>query len=374
MTLAAITEHPTLWRAAVDVVGIANFVTFLELTGAYRRALREAEYGSLETHRAFLESISPLAKVDAHRHAAAGHPRRQRPARPGRGGRADRHGAARARPRGRVPALRGRGARPGAARQPARRLPEGRRLPGAAPPGVAQAERRPRSPATRRGGIRPGRKGGGREREGAARGEGRGGGRLRGGRLRRVRRPRSRPADGARRGSGERSGSAPGGKRARGGRLGGGAGTAGRRRARTALAEVGPGGVRPVPGGTDPYRTARPALAGAAACWVVPAIRKEVVVLTDESWRPCAVWASLVRGNRSGWYPAERPGAPPASTALRRMSITERSSRARLGARRCRSATGRSPSTSAPVTLPRLGASARDALRRGRPGGADRAR
>ena len=51
--------------AAVDASGIANFVTFLELTGAYRRALREAEYGSLETHRAFLESISPLAKVDA---------------------------------------------------------------------------------------------------------------------------------------------------------------------------------------------------------------------------------------------------------------------------------------------------------------------
>ena len=54
MTLAAITEYPTLWRAAVDVVGIANFVTFLERTGAYRRALREAEYGSLETHRDFL--------------------------------------------------------------------------------------------------------------------------------------------------------------------------------------------------------------------------------------------------------------------------------------------------------------------------------
>jgi dipeptidyl aminopeptidase/acylaminoacyl peptidase len=64
MTLAAITEYPALWRAAVDVVGIANFVTFLERTGAYRRALREAEYGSLATHRDFLESISPLAKVD----------------------------------------------------------------------------------------------------------------------------------------------------------------------------------------------------------------------------------------------------------------------------------------------------------------------
>ena len=37
--------------AAVDIVGIANFVTFLEHTGAYRRALREAEYGSLEHDR-----------------------------------------------------------------------------------------------------------------------------------------------------------------------------------------------------------------------------------------------------------------------------------------------------------------------------------
>jgi dipeptidyl aminopeptidase/acylaminoacyl peptidase len=64
MTLAAVTEHPDLWRAAVDVVGIANFVTFLERTGAYRRALREAEYGTLAHHRDLLERISPLRKVD----------------------------------------------------------------------------------------------------------------------------------------------------------------------------------------------------------------------------------------------------------------------------------------------------------------------
>jgi dipeptidyl aminopeptidase/acylaminoacyl peptidase len=48
----------------VDIVGIVNFVTFLERTGAYRRALREAEYGSLERDRAFLERISPIHKVD----------------------------------------------------------------------------------------------------------------------------------------------------------------------------------------------------------------------------------------------------------------------------------------------------------------------
>jgi dipeptidyl aminopeptidase/acylaminoacyl peptidase len=45
MVLAAITERPDLWAAAVDIVGIANFVTFLERTGPWRRHLREAEYG-----------------------------------------------------------------------------------------------------------------------------------------------------------------------------------------------------------------------------------------------------------------------------------------------------------------------------------------
>jgi len=62
MTLAAITEYPSTFSAAVDEVGIANFVTFLENTAAYRRALREAEYGPL-TDRPFLQSISPLTKV-----------------------------------------------------------------------------------------------------------------------------------------------------------------------------------------------------------------------------------------------------------------------------------------------------------------------
>lgn len=64
MTLAAITEYPDLFRAAVDIVGIANFVTFLENTGSYRRALREAEYGSLAHDRTLLERISPIHKVD----------------------------------------------------------------------------------------------------------------------------------------------------------------------------------------------------------------------------------------------------------------------------------------------------------------------
>ncbi|WP_336362833.1 S9 family peptidase [Halalkalicoccus salilacus] len=64
MVLAAMTEYPELWAAGIDVVGIANFVTFLENTGDWRRELREAEYGSLEEDREFLESISPINNVE----------------------------------------------------------------------------------------------------------------------------------------------------------------------------------------------------------------------------------------------------------------------------------------------------------------------
>ena len=64
MVLSAITTYPDLWAAAVDIVGIANFVTFLENTGPWRRKLREAEYGSLERDREFLEQISPIRHVD----------------------------------------------------------------------------------------------------------------------------------------------------------------------------------------------------------------------------------------------------------------------------------------------------------------------
>jgi dipeptidyl aminopeptidase/acylaminoacyl peptidase len=63
MVLAALTEYPELWTAGVDIVGIANLVTFLENTGSYRRALREPEYGSLERDRDFLKSISPIHKA-----------------------------------------------------------------------------------------------------------------------------------------------------------------------------------------------------------------------------------------------------------------------------------------------------------------------
>lgn len=63
MVMASLTEYPNLYRAGLNSVGIVNFVTFLENTRAYRRALREAEYGPLEDSM-FLASISPIHKVD----------------------------------------------------------------------------------------------------------------------------------------------------------------------------------------------------------------------------------------------------------------------------------------------------------------------
>ncbi len=64
MVLAALTLDPDLWAAGCDIVGIANFRTFLERTAAYRRALREAEYGSLAHDGELLDRISPVHRVD----------------------------------------------------------------------------------------------------------------------------------------------------------------------------------------------------------------------------------------------------------------------------------------------------------------------
>jgi len=64
VVLGMITEYPDLFSAAIDIVGIANFQTFLTKTADYRRALREAEYGPLDDPE-FLKSISPIHKASA---------------------------------------------------------------------------------------------------------------------------------------------------------------------------------------------------------------------------------------------------------------------------------------------------------------------
>ncbi len=63
VVLGCITEYPELFSAAIDQVGIANFETFLKNTRAYRRHIREAEYGPL-TDPDFLKTISPIHKAD----------------------------------------------------------------------------------------------------------------------------------------------------------------------------------------------------------------------------------------------------------------------------------------------------------------------
>ena len=63
VVMAALTEYPTSFTVGIDSVGIVNFVTFLEQTKGYRRKVREMEYGPL-SDREFLESISPIRKID----------------------------------------------------------------------------------------------------------------------------------------------------------------------------------------------------------------------------------------------------------------------------------------------------------------------
>jgi dipeptidyl aminopeptidase/acylaminoacyl peptidase len=63
MSLAAAVAYPERIVGSIDIVGIANFVTFLERTESYRRDLRRAEYGDERdpAMRAVFEKISPLS-------------------------------------------------------------------------------------------------------------------------------------------------------------------------------------------------------------------------------------------------------------------------------------------------------------------------
>jgi dipeptidyl aminopeptidase/acylaminoacyl peptidase len=64
MVLAALTTYPDLWAAGVDIVGIANFETFLRNTGAYRRHWRIPEYGDPDRDAELFRRISPIHHVD----------------------------------------------------------------------------------------------------------------------------------------------------------------------------------------------------------------------------------------------------------------------------------------------------------------------
>ncbi len=66
MVLASSMYYSDRLKAAVNIVGISNFVTFLTNTKSYRRDLRRVEYGDERDPdmRAFLERISPTNNVE----------------------------------------------------------------------------------------------------------------------------------------------------------------------------------------------------------------------------------------------------------------------------------------------------------------------
>ncbi len=66
MVLSSMYNFSDKIKCGVDIVGISNFVTFLENTEEYRRDLRRAEYGDEREPemRTYLESISPTNHVN----------------------------------------------------------------------------------------------------------------------------------------------------------------------------------------------------------------------------------------------------------------------------------------------------------------------
>ena len=65
MTLAVATLYNDRIACALDVVGISNFITFLQNTESYRRDLRRAEYGDERdpAMRAYFERIAPFNRA-----------------------------------------------------------------------------------------------------------------------------------------------------------------------------------------------------------------------------------------------------------------------------------------------------------------------
>jgi dipeptidyl aminopeptidase/acylaminoacyl peptidase len=64
LTLMGLTRQPSLWRAGVDLVGIADLKTFLRSTDQGIRAVLADEFGDLEKDAALLDAYSPLRDHD----------------------------------------------------------------------------------------------------------------------------------------------------------------------------------------------------------------------------------------------------------------------------------------------------------------------
>jgi dipeptidyl aminopeptidase/acylaminoacyl peptidase len=62
--LVGLTRMPELWRAGVNLFGVANLKTFMATTSGLIREIFHVEFGHPEQDAAFLDSISPLRDAD----------------------------------------------------------------------------------------------------------------------------------------------------------------------------------------------------------------------------------------------------------------------------------------------------------------------
>lgn len=62
MVMASLTHFPERIKCGIDIVGISNWITYMENTSDYRRELRRVEYGDerIPEVRKYLEEISPI--------------------------------------------------------------------------------------------------------------------------------------------------------------------------------------------------------------------------------------------------------------------------------------------------------------------------
>jgi dipeptidyl aminopeptidase/acylaminoacyl peptidase len=62
--LVALTRYPDIWRAGVDLFGVASLKTFMSTTSGFIREIFLLEFGDPDQDAAFLDSISPLRDAD----------------------------------------------------------------------------------------------------------------------------------------------------------------------------------------------------------------------------------------------------------------------------------------------------------------------
>jgi dipeptidyl aminopeptidase/acylaminoacyl peptidase len=62
--LVALTRMPDIWRAGVDLFGVANLKTFMATTSGFIREIFLVEFGDPDKDQAFLDSISPVLAAD----------------------------------------------------------------------------------------------------------------------------------------------------------------------------------------------------------------------------------------------------------------------------------------------------------------------